>query len=460
MTQPGHAPGRWRLSACAERRRRMPRAALSEGGFTIVEVMVALVLLALLGTAVSSSLRASLTSTRQTRFRQEATSLAMKQLEEIRILDWDHVGLAYVHPDDPLTSDSGLVLLASASGLAEDESLVLCSTGGIAPLSVRTVDDVDYSVWAYITDAGNSVRRAVVLVAWEVEGNAGSYSSSALLSSTSQGNRSFVRVWPDAAVMAESSVSLDSGASLISHPASAEGADLLTNGSGFGPGATVEGDVLTGGTASFDADLISGSVVSGVGTVFEGLSATETGAWRDAVLEEAQGGGVVAGDVTFADETITAPLFVSGSITFSGSVTISGSGPIFAGQSIALIAGADVAADGAYLVADGAVTMSSLAGYRSTDPVSGGVVSFNQSVTALQLQGGVVGSMQGVAYAPFGGIILQGARSWKGSLVAGGSSGKGAVEVSASSGIEYPVGLTPASGLLQVAATGIGTCGG
>jgi hypothetical protein len=270
-----------------------------------------------------------------------------------------------------------------------------------------------------------------------------------------------VQVWPDAAIVAEGAVTLGSGAQIASTPASAHGADLVANGNAIGLTASVDGDVRAGGAASFDPNLVWGSVSGGLGIVHGGPSDGAVLAWRDAVRAAAQGGTVIVGNTTISNQTVTAPLYVSGSLTFSGSVTVAGSGPVYATQAITVSSSADVATEGAFLVSDGPVTIDPMGVYRTVEPTAGGVVSFAASSTALRLGGGWNGSLQGIAYAPLGGAVLNGSRVWNGAIVAGGGTSLGVVSIGDGATVSYPAGLTPASALLDAASGGeSGSCGG
>ena len=97
---------------------------------------------------------------------------------------------------------------------------------------------------------------------------------------------------------------------------------------------------------------------------------------------------------------------------------------------------------GITLVSDVLVEFSGGSEFRLTDPnSSGGVVSFGVDIRALKLSGGSAGSTQGVAYAPYGGIDLSGGSTWRGALVAGGTSNRGMVKLSGGSDVIYPASL-------------------
>jgi hypothetical protein len=165
--------------------------------------------------------------------------------------------------------------------------------------------------------------------------------------------------------------------------------------------------------------------------------------------------------VTIADQTVTAPLYVSGTLALSGSVIITGSGPVYATQGISIGSHADVATEGAYLVSDRQIYAAYHGLYRTTDPTKGGVISFQSSQTALVRGGGWNGSLQGLGYAPFGGAVITGQRIWNGAVIAGGGPGLGVVSIEQDATVTYPAGLTPASELLDAASGGeSGSCGG
>ena len=131
-----------------------------------------------------------------------------------------------------------------------------------------------------------------------------------------------------------------------------------------------------------------------------------------------------------------------------GNVHIDGSGPVYATGMIRLQANALITADGAHLVSDSVVQFETGSEWRVSEVTSAGVISFAASQQAMTLVGGDSGTIQGLAYAPYGGLTLQGTDAWHGALVAHGAGGLGAIDLAGGAWIEYPANLLPTTGLV------------
>ena len=115
---------------------------------------------------------------------------------------------------------------------------------------------------------------------------------------------------------------------------------------------------------------------------------------------------------------------------------------------IRLQANALVTADGAHLVSDSVVQFESGSEWRVSEVTSAGVISFAVNQQAMTLYGGETGTIQGLAYAPYGGLALQGTNAWHGALVAHGADGLGGIDMAGGAWIEYPANLLPTTGLV------------
>jgi hypothetical protein len=420
-----------------------------DGGFTLLELMVAFAVAALVVIAVGASMRGALGSSRGNRLRSEAVGIAMETIEFGRSLDWEQLALPAVDPDAPLIDPDAGVLLASASGVGEDEALKICPTGAIPPRTITSVQGTDFTTWAFVTQPTPSLRRLFVLVTWDIEGTPQSHDTSTVISTVTAAAADVgggQPVFPDAAIIATGNVDLHPG-STVSDPPGSGAASVILNGNFSNEGAVVDGDIEAGGTVNADPANVAGTIEQNAGTPVQLPGAAEIEAWRDNLRSQAQSGTVLAGSQKFKDTTVTAPIFIDGTLVVEGTVIIEGSGPIYVTGSLKLQGGPYVSGHGVVLVSDTAVEFSGGTQYDVT-AASGGVVSFGASATALKLTGGSDSYSQGLAFAPYGGIELSGTSAWHGGLIAGGDGTLGRVNMSGGSVVDYPAGLAPASGVL------------
>jgi hypothetical protein len=410
--------------------------------------MVAFGVAALVVLAVAASMRSALGSSRGNRLRSEAVGVAMETIEFGRSLDWEELALSGIDPDAPLISADREVLLASATGLAEDEPLRTCVTGAIEPRTVATSQGSELTTWAYVTQLSESLRRLYVLVTWGLEGAPQSHETSTIISTVTAAASEVVGtpVFPDGAIIATGDVDLHPG-STISDPPGSAAASVILNGNFSNDGAYVDGDIEAGGTVNADPAKVTGTIEQNAGQPVQLPGAVEIEAWRAELRSHSQTGTLLAGSQRFKDTTVTAPIYVDGSLVVEGTVTILGSGPVYVTGSLKLQGGPTVTSDAAFLVSDTLVEFSGGTEYIA-NATSGGVISFGVNSKALKLSGGSEGYVQGVAYAPYGGIELSGTSAWHGALIAGGDSGLGLVNMSGGSMVDYPSGLIPISGLL------------
>ncbi len=419
----------------------------ADDGFTVVELAVATLLALALLLALGGTLQNALWGSRTNRFRQEATAVAMERLEFARALQWDRLGMAAVDPAAPLLGAEFDVLSAYESGLGGDEPLIVCEVGRLDPKVVETVEDVTFTTWTYVTDVSDSLRRVFVLVTWHVDDNVFSYRTDTLVSKVSAGGAIVGNVvFPDAAVLATGDVAMHPGTT-ATFPGTAHTASVYLNGSFSNADAVVDGNIRAGGTVNATLGNVFGSITQNAGEPVVLPSPEAINAWRGGLGAEAQAGGSLMGNQVFADTTITAPLYVQGSITLQGVVHIDGAGPVYATGALQVAAGATVTGHAPLLVSDTSVEVGAGASLDFDTVASAGIVSFGTAADAVRLNGGTAGTTQGITYAPSGGITLAGPGFWGGALIAGGD-GTGTVDVTAGATITYPSTLLPTTSVL------------
>jgi len=421
-----------------------------DGGFTLTELTVALMLAVIMMMTVAVTLRGALANSRSNRFRQEATSVAMEAFEYARGLGWDNLAMTGIDPLAPLIDPDTGVLLGYEMGLPGNEELLVCTTGSVPPKTLITVEDVTFTAWLYVSKVNASLRRVVVEIDWEVEGQPFTHTSESVVSIVSAGGITAVDqpVFPEAAIVATSNVSLSPG-STFSIPSNAHTASIWLNQSFANLDAVVDGDIVAGGVVNATPANVYGTIEQNAGSPVNVPTVPELEAWRASMSAEAMGGTVYTGNLVLSGTTITAPYYVDGTLELQGNVHIAGNGPVYATGTIRLQANALVTADGAHLVSDSTVVFESNSQLQVSETTAAGVVAFAASQQALSLQGGDTGTIQGLAYAPYGGITLAGIDAWHGALVAHGSSGLGIVSMGGGATLGYLANLLPTTSVVN-----------
>jgi prepilin-type N-terminal cleavage/methylation domain-containing protein len=115
-----------------------------EHGLTLIEMMVAVLLLGIILAAMASVIITSLTSVQRDEYRVRATQLGQEELERLRALEWDCVAFDTTDPDYVATYNGNATV---ALDPAE------CSDPTIAPdpsPHVVTIDDIDFTVVPHV----------------------------------------------------------------------------------------------------------------------------------------------------------------------------------------------------------------------------------------------------------------------------------------------------------------------
>jgi prepilin-type N-terminal cleavage/methylation domain-containing protein len=139
-----------------------------DGGFTLIESIVAMSIFLILFAAFGTAMRAAWNSANINRSAQSATAIGVEHLERARSVNWQELALTHIDDDAPLIDAQAGVLLASEADLQANETLVVASGGLISPWTVEGRDGVEYTVWLYVSEAGDGLRRVLALVAWQV----------------------------------------------------------------------------------------------------------------------------------------------------------------------------------------------------------------------------------------------------------------------------------------------------
>lgn len=109
-------------------------------GFTLIEMMVAILLLAIIFAAMVSVIITSLTSMQREEQRVRATQLAQEELERLRAIEWDCAAIDSSDPDYNATYNGNTTVILDPAE---------CGDPSVAPdpsPTVRAVDGIDYTV--------------------------------------------------------------------------------------------------------------------------------------------------------------------------------------------------------------------------------------------------------------------------------------------------------------------------
>jgi len=149
---------------------RRGRRASRDEGFSLVEVILAMVIIVGVLATMLGFVVSSLTTIAQGRQRQTATALATQAMEEMRALPYDTITLNHAGdtPDATATyavaESGGYFLRATLPNLSLNEVLIVNDVSGRT--RTETVDEVSYRVHRYVTVGPNDSFNLTVIVAY------------------------------------------------------------------------------------------------------------------------------------------------------------------------------------------------------------------------------------------------------------------------------------------------------
>jgi type II secretory pathway pseudopilin PulG len=169
-----------------------------EDGFTIIEASIAMLVVALMFTALSAGLISGLRATRDARLYQQATSIGEEAVEAARDLQYDTIvmqtsdlsGDPRIQPGPPMTFDP--------PGDPVPEPVVASESGGlIVPhITTETLGNTTFTISRYVTwvddnslDAvpAESYKRMVVMIEWQIGGRTNDYITSSFIALARRG---------------------------------------------------------------------------------------------------------------------------------------------------------------------------------------------------------------------------------------------------------------------------------
>ena len=168
-----------------------------EGGFTIIEASIAMLVAALIFTALSAGLISGLRATRDARLYQQATSVGEEAVEAARDLQYPNLSMQTSDlPGDPRI-EPGLMFDPDGSGILLAEPLVAAASGAsIVPhITSETIGNTKFTISRYVTwvdDAvqggpAQSYKRMVVIIEWPMGNQTNSYRTSTFIALARRG---------------------------------------------------------------------------------------------------------------------------------------------------------------------------------------------------------------------------------------------------------------------------------
>lgn len=165
---------------------RWTRRLSDDGGFSLIETAVGLTVATIAAVLFVGAMTSNQRLGAANRFHQQATAIAVADIEAARNLSWSALALSSFNSAAPLLEGTSQVLSASETGIPFNENLVVSGSGGLAPSQVTVIDGTSLQAWRYVTTSSYAadLRRVVVQVVWSVAGASHSVVFSTLISQT------------------------------------------------------------------------------------------------------------------------------------------------------------------------------------------------------------------------------------------------------------------------------------
>jgi type II secretory pathway pseudopilin PulG len=173
------------------------RPLAQEHGFTIVEASIAMLLVAMMFTALSAGLIGGLKATRDARLFQQATTIGEEAVEGARDLEYDTLVMQTADLAGDPRIQAGPVFDPDASGILVAEPIVTSASGGLIFPHVTTEAVIKttfttsrYVTWVDDSDQGGpaqSYKRMVVIIEWQSGGQTNSYVTSSFIAEARRG---------------------------------------------------------------------------------------------------------------------------------------------------------------------------------------------------------------------------------------------------------------------------------
>jgi Tfp pilus assembly protein PilV len=170
-----------------------------EAGFTMVEAVVALVVAALIFTAVAAGMVQAVRATLFARQNQQSVDVVTQQVETLRGVDYASLSLSSsdaTFATDPSMKQVSGAWFADVDGKGSYEKVVTLASGASVPIHTSTVvrNNTRFSMKTYVTtpptdSAANtdSYRRLTVVASWTVTGTTHTRRTSTFVTTTRRG---------------------------------------------------------------------------------------------------------------------------------------------------------------------------------------------------------------------------------------------------------------------------------
>ncbi len=244
--------------------------------------------------------------------------------------------------------------------------------------------------------------------------------------------------FPNDAILSNGSVNMTSAAN-TQDSAGANEAGIMANGEvSIAVGSAVSGSVQT------SSDELSVSQASSPDTTVTQMSApltfpnaSEVASWQASWLGSSQqttatfpSGNLNTTGSLSGTSTITAPAYYSGDLDIgSGTTTLqpdtTAVAPyvLYVNGNINIAQGGTLVNDGVIIVCNGTVTCSSGTTYETSAPTSSALIDLNSNPASAVSLAGASSADVGLIYTPNGGVTLNNAVSYTGTLISGDSGG-------------------------------------
>lgn len=157
----------------------------AEDGFTLVEVLVATLILALGATAVFLTMAAAIHNVQRSRDTQAAISIAQQEMEKVHSLEFAKISIL-VNASNPAPAHStetasplfrvnaaGTKFNLNRTGTAEEANLIESSSGEVAPTGTFSVNGVTGKIYRFVVSrndvpcagcgSGQEYKRVVII---------------------------------------------------------------------------------------------------------------------------------------------------------------------------------------------------------------------------------------------------------------------------------------------------------
>ena len=173
------------------------RRLADEGGFTLIEASVAMLLVALMFTALSAGLMGGLRAVRDARLYQQGTSVGEEAVEAGRDIQYENLVMQTSDLAGDPRIEAGPEFDPDGPGSLVTEPIVAAASGAsIVPhITTQTVGNTTFTTSRYVTwvddtiqgGPAQSYKRLAVIIEWQVGGRTNTYRTSSFIAQARRG---------------------------------------------------------------------------------------------------------------------------------------------------------------------------------------------------------------------------------------------------------------------------------